>query len=99
MADRYDPRMGDFTPHQKKIINRYYDHRDEIILARLQELVTDLYLADSDAKRKRLWTRVASAMKALKVPPALADHIIAQAKPEVLAQNLRTWLDEAKKKN
>lgn len=91
--------MGDFTPHQKKIINRYYDHRDEIMLTRLQELVTDLYLAESDAKRKQLWTRVASAMKALKVLPVLADHILAQGKPELLAQNLRTWLDSAKKKN
>jgi len=90
--------MGDFTPHQKKIINRYYDHRDEIMLTRLQELVTDLYLAESDAKRQRLWTRVASAMKALKVPPALADHILAQGKPELLAKNLRAWLDAAKKK-
>ena len=89
--------MSEFTPHQRKIINRYYDHRDEIMLTRLQEIVTELYLADSVSKRKRLWTRASSAMKALKVPPNLADHIIAQAKPEVLAKNLREWLDAGKR--
>jgi len=90
--------MGDFTPHQRKIINRYYDHRDEIMLTRLQEIVTELYLVETDAKRRRLWTRAASAMKALKVPPTVAEHILALGKPEVLAHNLRVWLDAAKKK-
>jgi len=89
--------MGDFSPHQEKIISRYYDHRDEIMLTRLQEIVTDLYLADSPAKRKRLWTRAAAAMKALRIPPNLADHIIVQDKPELLATSLRAWLDAAQK--
>ena len=85
--------MGDFTPHQKKIINRYYDNRDHIMLTKLQEIVTELYLADTEAKQGRLWKRAETAMKNLKVPPTVASHILAQKKPEVLAHNLRQWLE------
>ncbi len=88
--------MGDFTRHQKKIIERYYDHRDEISLTKLGEIVTELYLADSDGKRKRLWSRAARAMKTLQITPDIANHIITQGKPEVLAENLRAWLAKPK---
>ena len=43
--------MPDHTRHQKKIIERYYDRRDEMMLAKLQEIVTEPYLAESDTKR------------------------------------------------
>jgi hypothetical protein len=86
--------MGDFTPHQKKIINRYYDNRDHIMLARLQEIVTELYLADSEAKQARLWKRAETAMKALKIPASLTSRILAEKKPETLAMNLRQWLEK-----
>ncbi len=85
--------MGDFTPHQKKIINRYYDNRDQIMLTRLQEIITELYLADTASKQSRLWKRAESAMKSLKVPPTQISHLMAQKKPELLAHNLRQWLD------
>jgi hypothetical protein len=67
------------------------------MLAKLGEIVTELFLADSDAKRKRLWSRAASAMKTLKVPASVAEQIIAQAKPEILARQLRGWLDQARR--
>ena len=41
----------DYTPHQQKIIKRYYDNREQIDEQRLAELVTNLYLA-SDKKKK-----------------------------------------------
>ena len=87
--------MGDFTPYQKKAIQRYYDQRGRIMLARLQELVTDLYLAETDAKRKQLWSRVEKAMSTLKVPPRLKEHILTTRKVEVLARNVRDWLKAA----
>jgi hypothetical protein len=87
--------MPDYTRHQKKIIERYYDRREEIMLARLQGIVTELYLAETDAKRDQLWKRAEKAMKALKVPESIAQHILTQAKPEILAKNLRGWLQPA----
>lgn len=85
--------MPDHTPHQKKIISRYYDHRDQIMLNRLQEIVTELYLADSAAKQDRLWKRAEAAMKSLKIPANQINHLMTQKKPETLAQNLRIWLE------
>ncbi len=88
--------MADYSQYQKRLIDRYYDQRDEIMLGRLQEIVTDLYLAETDAKRKQLWSRVEKAMTALKVPPTLSGHILTTQKVEVLARNLRDWLESAK---
>ena len=51
--------MTDYTPYQRKLIERYYERRDEIALTRLEEIVTELYLAKSDAQRKALWGRAA----------------------------------------
>lgn len=84
--------MPDFSRHQKKIISRYYEHHGEIMLTRLQEIVSELYLADSEAKTNRLWTRAGQAMKNLKISPKIIDHILAQRKVEILAKNLQGWL-------
>ena len=59
--------MPDRTPYQNKLIGRYYDHRDNILLTRLQEIVTELVLADCNAARTRLWSRADKAMAALRV--------------------------------
>ncbi len=42
------------TPHQRGIVRRYYNSLDAVTLQKLQELVSDLYLA-TDAKAARLW--------------------------------------------
>ena len=89
--------MPDYTRHQKKIIERYYDRRDEIMLAKLQEIVTELYLAETDAKRDQLWKRAEKAMKGLKVTDRSIQHILTQAKPEILAKNVRQWLQDVRK--
>ena len=89
--------MPDFTRHQKKIIERYYNRRDEIMLGKLQEIVTELYLAETETKRDQLWKRAEKAMKALKIPQSVAEHIVTQAKPEILAKNVRGWLEAAQK--
>lgn len=86
--------MTDFTPHQKKIISRYYDHRDQIMLGRLQEIVTELYLAETEAKANRLWKRAETALKGLKLPASQIAHLLAQRKPEILAHHLRQLLEK-----
>lgn len=92
-----DKTMRDYSAHQKKIIDRYYDQRDGIMLNKLGELVTDLALAETDKKRDQLWERARKAFSNLKVPPRLAEHILTTRDTEVLAQNLRDWLKQAKK--
>src|SRR5262249_40247570 len=77
--------MSDFTPHQQKIIKRYYDNLDTIQLARLAELVGELYLSEGK-KKQRLWGQVGTAMQKLGVPQARIDHLLAQANPALIAQ-------------
>ncbi|MFL5341762.1 MAG: hypothetical protein ACJ8F7_16580 [Gemmataceae bacterium] len=74
----------DFTPHQQKIIKRYYDNQDAIKLQRLGELVTDLYLAEGK-KRERVWKSVVAALEALKVPPTRVQHLRDKDDPALLA--------------
>lgn len=89
--------MPEHTPHQKKIIERYYDQRDNIMLTKLQEIVTDLFLADSDAKRTRLWKRAEKALQNLKIAPAQIAQIIRSRNPETLARHLRSWQTSSKR--
>jgi hypothetical protein len=77
--------MSDFTPHQHKIIKRYYDNQDTIQRQKLAELVTELYLA-TGKKLKRTWEQAAAAMQKLGVPQARIDHLIQQADPALIAQ-------------
>ena len=61
------------------------------MLGKLSELVTELYLAESAAKRNRLWERAEKAMINLKVKPDLVKHIMAKKNVEILAKNLKDW--------
>ena len=88
--------MADFTPHQRKIVDRYYDNRDTIMLTKLSELVSELYLADTDKKRDKLWQRAELAMRNLKISERTLAHIIEQRRPEVLASHLRDWMSGKK---
>ncbi len=89
--------MSEHTPYQKKIIERYYDHRDQIMLARLGEIVSELALADSEAKINRLWTRAEKAIKALNIPSDVVNRILSERKPDLLARYLREWLGSSAK--
>ncbi len=75
----------DFTPHQQKIIKRYYNNLDTISLQRLAELVGELYLSKGK-KLERTWELVASALQKLKVPQTRIDHLRKQANPALVAE-------------
>lgn len=77
--------MPDFTPHQQKVIKRYYDQIDTIKLHRLADLVGELYLA-SGKKQEKLWQDARAAMEQLGVPASRIEHLLQQRQPELLAQ-------------
>jgi len=89
---------NDYSHYQKDVISGYYNNLDTIMLGKLSELVTELFLADTKAKKNRLWQRVHKAMVKLKVPPAIVDHIMQKEDVEILAKNLQDWLNAPKKK-
>ena len=91
--------MKDHTSHQRKIIDGYYRHRDDIMLTRLAEIATDLSLADSPARLTRLWKRAAQAMTALSIPERVTSRILAEKSPELLARHVREWLAAPTRRN
>jgi len=86
----------EYSSYQRDVISRYYENVEAITLGRLQELVGQLYLADSEAKRARLWERAEKAMARLKIKPAIIEHIMKKKDVVVLAKNIEDWLDASK---
>jgi len=89
---------NEYSQYQKDVISSHYDNLDTIMLRKIGELVTELYLADTQAKKARLWQRAHKAMIKLKIPPAIIDHIMEKKDVEILAKNLQDWLSNEKKK-
>jgi hypothetical protein len=81
-----------YSAHQQAIIGRYYENKETILLQNLQELVTELYLAETPAKKQKLWERAHKAMTNLKIKPAIIEHIMTKASAEILAKNIAEWL-------
>jgi len=85
------------STHQKKIVDNYYANLDTIMLQKLSELVTDLYLEESAGKKKKLWARVEKALTNLKIKPAIKAHILENQDVQILAKNLNDWQKISKK--
>ncbi len=75
----------EYSKHQKGIIKRYYDHRDTIATGKLAELVSELYLATTDAQRVRLWKRVEQALRTAQAEPARMAKVLESQDVKLLA--------------
>lgn len=91
--------LRDYSEYQQSIISKYYAHLDTLMLQKVQALVSELYLADSEAKKDRLWKRVHQAMENLQIPSPIMEHIMGTRDVEVLAKNLQDWLKHARPKH
>ena len=89
----------EYSQYQKDVISNYYDNLNAIMLTKLGELVSELYLAETETKKARLWERAHKAMVKLKIPPAIIDHIMAKKDVNILAKNLNDWLSGTPKKS
>ncbi len=86
----------DYSQYQQTVISGYYQNLDTIMLQKLSELVTELYLAETKAKHDRLWDRAHKAMVKLKIRPATIDHIMKKQDVQLLARHLQDWLGKKK---
>ena len=77
-----------FSPHQQKIIKRYYDNFDGLQFQRLSELVGDLYLAEGK-KQERLWKQVGESLTKLGFPGTRVEHLLQKRDPSLLAGILK----------
>jgi hypothetical protein len=83
--------MAKRSAYQDRIIRNYYQNQDTIMLQRLGELVSDLYLAEGKA-RQRIWARVAAALEKLKVPADRIRHLVDSDNPTLVANLLKELL-------
>ncbi len=86
MADK------EYSSYQRDVISRYYANLDTILLGKLQELVTELYLAEGKPKQEKLWEKTHKAMVKLKIKPAVIEHIMKKRSVTILAKNVEDWL-------
>jgi len=87
-----------YSKYQQDIIGRYYENLDVIMLQKLQELVTELFLAMNTPKEDKLWLRAQKAMAGLKIPNSVIDHIMRKRDVQVLARNVEDWLKKSARK-
>ncbi len=79
------------SPYQQRVIRDYYRNQDAIMVQRLGDLVTDLYLAEGKA-RVKLWKRVTTTLEKLKIPKDQVQHIVGSDNPALLANLLKELL-------
>ena len=75
----------EYSKYQQNVIKRYYDNREAVSLQRLQELVTELYLAEGKA-RERQWKYITGALEKLGLKQDRIDHLRQQDDPKLLAK-------------
>ncbi len=74
------------TPHQKGIVRRYYDNKDNAALQTLTEIVSELYLCTDQKKAERLWKKARTALANAGVHAARADGVVAARDVKALAK-------------
>ena len=77
----------EFSAHQRKIIDRYYQNKDSIMAHKLGEIVSDLAIAaGDDKKQERLWKRAEQALKQTDADPADVRKVLASRSVEALSR-------------
>ena len=71
--------------HQQNIVRNYYKNRDGIMLQQLGEIVSELWLAPDEMKRRRLWQRAEKALTALGVKQEEVRRIVQSRDEKTLA--------------
>ena len=73
---------------RERVIRNYYENRDEIMVQNLSEIVSELWLADDEFKKRRLWLRAEKALQNLSVEPAEIARIVKARDEKALAKFL-----------
>ncbi|MBX3365928.1 MAG: hypothetical protein KF912_01265 [Phycisphaeraceae bacterium] len=71
---------------QRKIVDRYYSNLDTISLTKLQEAVSELYLAETDKKKDKLWKTVETALAKFPEVEARAAAVLRTKDIKALAE-------------
>ena len=86
LLDRHAMASRDLSRKQSSIVKRYYDNLDGIVANRLQEAVTELYLAESEKKCASLWKKVQVQLSKTAADPGVVHQIVEDGDVERLAR-------------
>ncbi len=81
-----------YSKYQQRAIKNFYDNREAVGLQRLQELVTDLYLAEGK-KREKTWDYIEAALAKTGMKPERIAHLREQDDPQVLARVVKELME------
>jgi len=71
---------------QQGIVNRYYANQDSRIVAKLQELVSDLYLTSEEKAKTRKWETIVRELAKSNADPARVTKIVGAKDIKALAE-------------
>lgn len=74
------------SAYQKKIVDRYYEHRDTITTQKLSELVSEIYLAAGEKQREKMWKSVETALAKTPADSARVARILEKRDVKELAR-------------
>lgn len=77
--------MAKRSSYQQSIIKNYYRNKDSLALQKLQEHVTELYLAEGKGRAQR-WKHIVSALEKLEIPASRIEHLQKKDDPALLAK-------------
>lgn len=77
--------MANYSKYQQSIINNYYKNREAISLQKLQESVTELYLAEGK-KRQKQWERMAVHLEKLGMKEDRIQYLVEKDDPALIAK-------------
>jgi hypothetical protein len=76
------------SKHQQGIVNRYYQHADTRVLTKLQELVSEIYLATDPKSLDKLWKSAKTQLENTPMPGGKIDTLIASRDIKALAESV-----------
>lgn len=74
------------NPHQKKIVERYYENHDTIQSDKLSQIVSDLWLAEEGTNTTKLWGKAQVALMRMGVEANRVAKAVGKRDVEALAE-------------
>lgn len=84
--------MPNHSKYQQKMIKNYYNNREAISLQRLQELVTELFLAEGK-KRETQWKRIEGHLDKLGLKPERIAYLREKDDPAMIAKVVEEFME------
>lgn len=81
----------DFTPHQKKIVQRYYEHQQTIRAEKLSDLVAELWLCEDEKQATKLWGRAQVALMRAGASAQQVANVVNKRDVQTLAKMVQQY--------